>query len=70
MGIEDWKLTVHKKAANCHLMVDVMKGKEDREADLIVCGIGISRFDMPILAYRCNELGVANNADVWDQQGV
>ena len=28
MGIEDWKLTVHKKAANCHLMVDVMKGKE------------------------------------------
>jgi len=45
---------------------DVMKGKEDREADLIVCGIGISRFDMPILAYRCNELGVANNADVWE----
>ena len=43
-----------------------LKGKEDREADLIVCGIGISRFDMPIIAFRCNELGVATNEEIWE----
>ena len=31
-----------------------LKGKKDREADLITCGIGISRFDLPILAYKFN----------------
>lgn len=44
----------------------VLKGKKDREADLITCGIGISRFDLPILAYRCNELGVATNEETWE----
>ena len=43
-----------------------LKGKKDREADLITCGIGISRFDLPILAYRCNELGVATNENTWE----
>ena len=43
-----------------------LEGKKDREADLITCGIGISRFDMPILAYRCNELGVASNDETWE----
>ena len=43
-----------------------LKGKKDREADLITCGIGISRFDLPILAYRCNELGVATNEETWE----
>jgi len=44
----------------------VLKGKKDWEADLITCGIGISRFDLPILAYRCNELGVATNEETWE----
>ena len=43
-----------------------LKGKKDREADLIVCGIGISRFDIPIIAFRCNELGVATNEEIWE----
>ena len=42
-----------------------LEGKSDREADLIVCGIGTSRFDLPVIAFRCNELDVETSAEVW-----
>jgi len=31
---------------------DIIKNKDPRQADLILCGIGISRFDLPILYIR------------------
>ena len=43
-----------------------LEGKKDREADLILCGIGVSRFDVPVIAFRCSELGVATNEDLWE----
>ena len=43
-----------------------LEGKKDREADLVLCGIGISRFDVPVIAFRCNELGVETNEELWE----
>jgi hypothetical protein len=43
-----------------------LEGKKDREADLILCGIGLSRFDVPVIAFRCNELEVASSEEIWE----
>jgi hypothetical protein len=37
----------------------LLEGKDPRQPDLMAVGIGISRFDLPVLFSRCLELGIA-----------
>ena len=43
-----------------------LKGKDPRQADLIFCGIGISRFDVPILFIRSQYHQIAPQNEIFE----